>query len=130
MNGIPADIAWMTLAIAATRARSLEHALPTEPALRMGKMAHILQARGQLDEALRIRKEEELPVYERLGDVRGRAFVQAKIGLQLLDAGDAAADEARRLLETAWADLSRMGLPEADVIAEAMRGRGLKRPAP
>ena len=98
-------------------------------AVTMGKIADILQARGQLDEALRIRKDEQLPVYERLGDVRGRAVAQAKIGLQLLDAGDAVADEARRLLETAWADLSRMGLPEADVIAEAMRGRGLKLPA-
>ena len=98
-------------------------------AVTMGKIADILQARGQLDEALRIRKEEELPVYERLGDVRARAVTQAQIGLQLLDAGDAAADEARRLLETAWADLSRMGLPEADAVAEAMRGRGVKLPA-
>jgi hypothetical protein len=37
-----------------------------------GRIADILQARGQLDEALRIRQEEELPVYERLGDVRGQ----------------------------------------------------------
>ncbi|MFO1118684.1 MAG: hypothetical protein U1E38_00620 [Rhodospirillales bacterium] len=35
-----------------------------------GKIADILQARGQLDDALRIYQEEELPVYERLGDVR------------------------------------------------------------
>jgi len=27
-----------------------------------------LQARGQLDEALKIRNEEQLPVYERLGE--------------------------------------------------------------
>ena len=39
----------------------------------MGKIADILQARGETDEALRIRQEEELPVYERLGDVRSRS---------------------------------------------------------
>ena len=39
-------------------------------AVTMGQIADILQARGELDEALRIRREEELPVYERLGDVR------------------------------------------------------------
>jgi esterase/lipase superfamily enzyme len=38
-----------------------------------------LQARGQLDEALKIRNEEELPVYERLGDVRSRALTMGKI---------------------------------------------------
>ena len=37
------------------------------------------QARGQLDEALRIRQEEQLPVYERLGDVRSKAVTQGKI---------------------------------------------------
>ena len=36
----------------------------------MGRIADILQGRGETDEALRIRREEELPVYERLGDVR------------------------------------------------------------
>jgi hypothetical protein len=45
----------------------------------MGKIADILQARGQLDEALRIYQEEELPVYERLGDVRAKAITMGKI---------------------------------------------------
>ena len=44
-----------------------------------GRIADILQARGDLDEALRIRTEEELPVYERLGDVRSLAIIQARI---------------------------------------------------
>ncbi len=39
-------------------------------AVTQGKIAEILQARGELDEALRIRREEQLPVFERLGDVR------------------------------------------------------------
>ncbi len=48
-------------------------------AVTMGKIADILQARGQLDEALKIRNEEQLPVYERLGDVRSRAVTMGKI---------------------------------------------------
>ena len=32
-----------------------------EKAVTMGKIADILQARGELDEALRIRNEEQLP---------------------------------------------------------------------
>ena len=38
-----------------------------------------MQARGQLDEALKIRTDEELPVYERLGEVRSRARTMGKI---------------------------------------------------
>jgi phosphopentomutase len=45
----------------------------------MGRIADILKARGQLDEALRIYQEEELPVYERLGDVRSKAITMGRI---------------------------------------------------
>jgi hypothetical protein len=45
----------------------------------MGKVADILKARGELDEALRIPKQEELPVYEKLGDVRASAVTIGKI---------------------------------------------------
>jgi phosphopentomutase len=45
----------------------------------MGRIADILQGRGQLDEALRIYQEEELPVYERLGDVRSKAITMGRI---------------------------------------------------
>ncbi len=38
-------------------------------ALAMGRIADILQARGEWDEALRIRREEQMPVYEWLGNV-------------------------------------------------------------
>jgi hypothetical protein len=43
-------------------------------AIAAGQIADILQARGETDEALRIRREEQLPVYQRLGDVRSRAL--------------------------------------------------------
>jgi len=42
--------------------------LPIAPiAVTLGKIADVLADRGELDEALRIRGEEQLPVYERLG---------------------------------------------------------------
>ena len=74
-----------TLGMVAQRAGELERALEAAQqkvevdrgrgedrgvAMAEGLVADVLQARGQLDEALRIRQEEELPVYERLGDVR------------------------------------------------------------
>jgi len=64
-------------------------------ALTMGRIADILYARGELDEALRIRREEELPVYERLGDVRSRAVTMGKIADILQQRGQT--DEALRI---------------------------------
>jgi hypothetical protein len=45
----------------------------------MGRIADILQVRGQLDDALSIRKKEELPVYESLGDAHSRAVTMGKV---------------------------------------------------
>ena len=64
-------------------------------AIAEGRIADILEARGEFDEALRIRTEEELPVYERLGDVRARALVQGKIADILQTRGEL--DEALRI---------------------------------
>jgi hypothetical protein len=48
-----------------------------------------------LDEALRIRQEEQLPVYERLGDVRSRAVTLGQIADVLQARGQL--DEALRI---------------------------------
>ena len=64
-------------------------------AITEGRIANILEARGELDEALRIRTEEELPVYERLGDVRARAVTQGQIAGLLEARGEF--DEALRI---------------------------------
>ena len=48
-------------------------------AITRGRIADIFQARGQLDEALCIRTEEELPVYRKLGDMRAIAVTQGQI---------------------------------------------------
>jgi tetratricopeptide (TPR) repeat protein len=54
----------------------------------MGKIADILQARGELDKALDIRQQEQLPVYERLGDVREKAVTMGKIADILQSRGE------------------------------------------
>ena len=64
-------------------------------AVTMGNIADILQQRGETDEALRIRKEEELPVYERLGDVFSRAVTMGNIADILEQRGET--DEALRI---------------------------------
>jgi tetratricopeptide (TPR) repeat protein len=61
----------------------------------LGKIADILQARGQLDEALRIRTEEQLPVFERLGDVRSKTVTLGQIADILQARGQL--DEALRI---------------------------------
>ncbi len=65
-------------------------------AVTQGKIADILQARGELDAALRIYREEELPVFERRGDVRLRAVAQSKIA----DILQAAANSTRPCAST------------------------------
>ncbi len=60
-----------------------------------GRLADILFTRGELDEALRICREEELPVYERLGDVRSRAVTLGRVADILQARGEL--DEALRI---------------------------------
>jgi hypothetical protein len=64
-------------------------------ALAAGLRAGILQARGELDEALRILREDALPVYARLGDVREKAVTMGKIADILQVRGEL--DEALRI---------------------------------
>ncbi|MDG4549083.1 MAG: hypothetical protein P9G45_01520, partial [Candidatus Contendobacter sp.] len=91
-------------------------------AVTQGKIADVLQARGELDEALRIRREEELPVYERLGDVRELLICRAKIGITYLARGAAGdREKALELLTLALQDAQRLRLPEARQIAEIIR---------
>ena len=72
-----------------------ERGAEREAALAAGCRADILEARGELDEALRIRQEEELPVYAKLGDVRSRAVTMGKIADILQARGEL--DEALRI---------------------------------
>ena len=66
---------------AATERRELDikRGAELDGAVSAGFIADILQARGEFDDALKIRYESELPVYDRLDDPRWRAFVMSKI---------------------------------------------------
>ena len=64
-------------------------------AMASGQIADILQQRGEINEALRIRREEQLPVFERLGNVRGRAVTMGQIADILQQRGET--DEALRI---------------------------------
>jgi len=79
-----------TLALPAVEADDAERAIT------LGQIADVLQVRGELDEALRIRREEVQPIYERLGDVWAKAVTMGKIADILKARGDH--DEALRLL--------------------------------
>jgi tetratricopeptide (TPR) repeat protein len=75
-----------TLAERSCRIAVLRDAVAADPppddeilGLLLDELAGLLASIGELDEALRIRQEEELPVYERLGDVRERAVTLGKI---------------------------------------------------
>ncbi|XYH93208.1 hypothetical protein ACMHYB_35830 [Sorangium sp. So ce1128] len=108
-HGEPAErsaILW-TLAYVALRSGELERALAAarekraldvargdeyEAALASGVLADVLETRGELDEVLRIRLEQEIPVYERLGDARSHAMAQGQVAdvLQMRGELDAA----------------------------------------
>ena len=64
-------------------------------AIMMDKITDVLEARGELDEALRIRREDVLPVFERFGDVRSRAVTMGKIADVLQARGEL--DETLRI---------------------------------
>lgn len=61
----------------------------------LGRIADILQDRRQFDEALRIHREERLPVFERLGDMRSKAVTRGQIADILQARGQI--DEALRI---------------------------------
>ena len=66
-----------------------------EAAVAMGAIADIAYDRGDYDEALRIRQDVQLPVYERLGDTRSAAVTWGNIADIAYDRGDY--DEALRI---------------------------------
>ena len=97
-----------------------------EAATVMGIIADIAYRRGELDEALRIRREVQLPVYERLGDTRSTAVTWGKIADIAYQRGDydqAAGLRARQL------EASKQ-LGDLDMIATRQLGPGPDRPRP
>jgi hypothetical protein len=81
----------------------------------MGKITDILQARGELDEALRIRREEQLPVFERLGEARERSVTLSKIAGCLLAAGGLSQGRIQEIFEAldeSFAIALQLGIPD------------------
>ena len=66
-----------------------------EAAIAMGSIADIAYQRGDYDESLRIRREIQLPVFERLGDTRSAAVTWGQIANIVYQRGDP--DEALRI---------------------------------
>ena len=78
----------------------------------MGQSADFLAARAQLNEALRIRREESLPVYQKLGARRDILICEWWIATYLQkrnSTGDLA--EARRHAQKAYQAAVEMKLP-------------------
>jgi len=122
---------WDQALQAAERARAIYHADDDRRgvALALGATADILQARGELDEALRIRTQEELPVYQRLGDVRSTLVCRTNIALNLLERGRVEERaQANELLCLALTDAERLRIPEARQIEAILRQSGMACP--
>lgn len=93
-----------------------------ERAVTMGQIADILQARGQLDEALVVLQNEVLPAFEKLGDVRELLVVRTKFAILLWQRDGAdAANEVNQLLCVALEDAHRLQIPEAGVIDDILK---------
>ena len=93
-----------------------------------GAIASILVTRGDLDEALRIRRDEELPVYERFGDIRSRAIAIGEIA-DILEARGELDEVLRIRLEEQLPVFERLGdVRERAVtigqVADILRTRG------
>ena len=74
----------------------------------------------------RIRREEQLPVYERLGDVRSLLVGRTNLAINLLKRyapGDR--DEATQLLQLAYAEAVRLKLPDAAQIRRTQEANQL-----
>lgn len=69
-----------------------------------------LRSEGELEQALRVRREQELPIYEQLGDTRAQTVVLGEIADLLTAIGRT--DEAGRVLEEQM-------LPRADRLGDA-----------
>jgi len=89
-------------------------------------VADILVSQGELDQALVIRKTEQLPVYEQLGDVRSLLVGRTNLALLLWQMDSVKnRDQVQELLCLALGEAGRLQLPEAEQIAGFLMQMGL-----
>ncbi|MCB9551933.1 MAG: tetratricopeptide repeat protein [Myxococcales bacterium] len=117
------DPAAALAAAAAMTAAAAEAGDDRDAALAAGLRADVHAAQGALDEALRIRREEQLPVYERLGDVRAQAVTMGKVADILQARGEL--DEALRIRR---ARSCRSDAPRRRAVAGGDDGQGRRHP--
>ncbi|MDP5220412.1 hypothetical protein Q5Y75_24815, partial [Ruegeria sp. 2205SS24-7] len=88
--------------------------------------ADILQERGKLDEALKIREEEELPVYEEIGELRvaARTFLQIADLKEKLEDPSSALEDLRRASEIIPAEHVKDSAIFQSRIADILEGQG------
>jgi hypothetical protein len=92
----------------------------------MGKIAAVLLSLGDINEALRIVRDEELPTYERLGDVRSLVVGRSNLaGLYLKRNQGADRRRVKELLNLALKEAERLNFPEAQRIRDFIRSEGL-----
>lgn len=94
---------WQQVELPFHRRRGAER----EVAVTWGKVADVFQTRGHLQDALRIRLEEQLPVFERLGDLSGAAIAAGKVADILEDQGRL--NEALQIREKQLSVFERLG---------------------
>jgi hypothetical protein len=100
-----------------------------ERAVVLGKIADVLARRGELDEALRIRTEEELPAYVRLDSLRDVIVGRVNVALVLLKRGRGEdIPVARDHLVWSFQAAAERGYKEADEIADIFRKLGIEIP--
>jgi hypothetical protein len=105
-----------------------------EAATVMGIIADIAYDRGELDEALRIRREIELPAFERLGDTRETAVTWGKIAdiaYRRGELGEAAELQHKRLeVNKQLGDLDGIAAATWDLPRSTSPGRITNQPSP
>lgn len=90
-----------------------------------GRIAVIFETQGDLDEALRIWREEEIPTYEKLGSAADLVTAHTIVSEALLDRGSPGdAEEARRRLATALPLAEKMKLPRVNKIRALLERAG------
>jgi len=100
-----------------------------EQAVKLFKSADLLLARGEIDQALRLYREEVMPLFAQCQDARELLICRTKIAIAYLARGSA---EDRRqavaYLTQALADAKRLGIPEVRTI-EALLAKANTPPA-
>ncbi|WP_146155271.1 hypothetical protein [Enhygromyxa salina] len=99
---------------------------PLEIAQAKGQLALILGAQGHIEDAIELFRHECLPILEHRDDRLSLVFARANLAglLKRRDSPDQDEPEIVRLYSTALRDARTLGIPEAEMLADALRRLG------